>query len=451
MCQSHGPRLKILTLTYTEHASGAGIAAMRLHRAMCVAGIDSTFAVVAKRSQFVDVKSLGSRWTFPACAARQFVSKQLLRLTGAAKGETLSINFLPSRLDRVINRLAPDIVHLHWVGAEMIRVEEIARIAAPIVWTLHDEWVNIGVEHYRPLSDVRLDALPPPRRSVLFRWLDAWTRRRKLRCWQLSKPSFVAPSRWLAAATQQVLPEGLREVRTIPNPLPLDVFRPVAMAEARVKLGLPPEGRLIAFGALNSTGDARKGYALLQLALKQLALNPEMRGTSLLLFGNQRTQEDCIEGLPCYPLGTTEDPHRLAMFYSASDVFVCPSLQENLPNTVAEALACGTPCVAFAIGGLPDMIDHGENGYLARPFDPTDLAAGVEAVLQMSNASRSFARAKAEAMFSGDSVVASYLELYRKILADSTTEIMSSVEQASGQQPPRSKATIRLSFDIEAT
>jgi glycosyltransferase involved in cell wall biosynthesis len=413
----NGSAMKILSITYTDQFSGAGIAAIRLHRALLDAGVDSTMAVMAKRSDLEDVVPLGTMPTFAACAVRQFLSKQLLRAAGCIKGETLSTNLFPSGLHRVINRIAPDLVHLHWIGGETIQIEEIARIEAPIVWTLHDEWPAIGMEHYRTFPDRR--GVPPvasPRRSWLFRRMDSYVRARKQICWQKAKPSFVAPSRWLTALAQQELPSGLRPVRTIPNTVPLDIFRPISKSEARYKLGLPAEARLIAFGAINSTGDSRKGYAVLRAALKLFAERLGENSATLLLFGNRMGHEEAIEGLPCRFYGVTNDTSQLALLYAAADVFVCPSLQENLPNTVAEALSCGTPCVGFAIGGLPDLIDHGRNGYLARPFDAADLALGIETVVAMPDSARVRARAKAEMLLDGKQVAASYLQLYREIL-----------------------------------
>lgn len=410
--------MRLLSITYTDRRSGAGIAALRLHRALALAGVDTTMGVMT-RKPVDDALALGTTLTFAACAIRQVASKWVLRLAGAGEGQTLSLNLFPSGLHRIINRFAPDLLHMHWVGAETIRLEEIERITCPVVVTLHDEWPVLGVRHYSdPPSHTGIGNIEGSRASRRFDRLDKWQQTRKLACWRRKSPYFIAPSEWMASQILAAMPEAESRTMVIPNTVPTQVFTAADRTAARLKLGLPVQGPIIAFGALNGTSDPRKGYTLLQHALGLLADRLAGRA-SLLVFGGKTDGAETIEGFPCRLFGTTEDEAFLALLYAAADVFVCPSLQENLPNTVAESLACGTPCVAFRIGGLPDMVTHERTGYLADPFDPVDLADGIAWVLGPSHECiRQAARDDAERMFAADVVSQKHVALYRRAISE---------------------------------
>jgi glycosyltransferase involved in cell wall biosynthesis len=131
------------------------------------------------------------------------------------------------------------------------------------------------------------------------------------------------------------------------------------------------------FGAVGATSDNRKGFHLLQSALKDLSQSNFTEDFDLVVFGTTKSSEIEECGFKVHYLGHLSDDTSLVLAYSAADIFVAPSTQENLANTVLESIACGTPCVAFRIGGMPDLIEHKQNGYLAQPFDITDLAKGI--------------------------------------------------------------------------
>jgi glycosyltransferase involved in cell wall biosynthesis len=145
---------------------------------------------------------------------------------------------------------------------------------------------------------------------------------------------------------------------------------------------LPQDKQLILFGSLKATGDKRKGFHLLQPALRDLSKSGWQDRLELVIFGASEPDNPPDFGLKAHYLGTFSDDLSLALVYSAADVFVLPSTQENLANTVMEAIACGTPCVAFNIGGMPDMIEHQKNGYLAQAYKNEDLAQGIAWVLE---------------------------------------------------------------------
>jgi glycosyltransferase involved in cell wall biosynthesis len=185
---------------------------------------------------------------------------------------------------------------------------------------------------------------------------------------------------------------------------------------ARHQLNLPQDKKIVAFHA---TGARRKGLHLLTPALEILAESELGSDVELAVLGGFHPKKSTSLSVKTHALGEIQDDRRLTLFYSAIDVFVLPSTEDNLPNTIMEAFACGTPCVAFSIGGVPDMIDHATNGYLCRPFESPDLADGISWVLdnevRRKNLSAN-ARQKVLKEYSPKLIADQYLDLYQQIL-----------------------------------
>jgi glycosyltransferase involved in cell wall biosynthesis len=399
--------MKVAAITYTDALSGAGIAALRIQRAVSSHGVESKLHVLRKRTDAPDVEEIGDRWTRRAQALRARLSQAIFSISVGRPDVMLSANLFPTGIDRRLAGLDADLLHLHWVGAEMIKIEELGRLARPVVWTLHDEWFYEGIDHYRSLDGI-VEA-GSPATSPAGGVLDRSVRSRKAIAWERLDPFVVAPSRWLA---ENVRLSGLvppDRIRVIPNPIPTETYRPIDRALARQTLGLPQDHKVIGFGAVRADMDPRKGYALLIQALEHLAAGTSTPMT-LIVFGAHRGSDD----LPfaAHFSGTIAADADLARLYAAMDVFVCPSLQENLPNTVGEAMACGIPCAAFRVGGIPDLIQHGVNGYLARPFEAEDLARGILACLAESEAMGRAGRAIAEAALDPFRCASMYAAVY---------------------------------------
>lgn len=161
----------------------------------------------------------------------------------------------------------------------------------------------------------------------------------------------------------------------IPHGIDLKTYQPHDRNFARKALKLPINKPLILFGASSAMKDKRKGIYLLEETLQRLETFEFKEQPEVLILGASYGDLNCP--FPVHYLGTLQDEISLSLAYSCADVFVAPSLEDNLPNTVVEAIACGVPCVAFRIGGMPDLIGHGYNGYLASPFDVADFAQGI--------------------------------------------------------------------------
>jgi glycosyltransferase involved in cell wall biosynthesis len=244
----------------------------------------------------------------------------------------------------------------------------------------------------------------------------------KIRQWDDVTLTVVTPSRWMATCVQKSYLFRSARVVTIPNGIDIERFRPIDKKMARKLLTLPEYKKLVLFGAIAGTTEHRKGFHKLQEAIIRLVARGNIDDVELVVFGATRPATSLDLGLTIHYMGTLHDDVSLALLYSAADVFVLPSLQDNLPNTIMEALACGTPCVAFDIGGVPEMVEHQVNGYLAVPHEPSDLAAGIAWVLrdlgQWQTLSEN-ARKKAESEFALDKVARRYAELYAEVIANS--------------------------------
>ncbi|HEX7387966.1 MAG TPA: glycosyltransferase [Castellaniella sp.] len=299
-------------------------------------------------------------------------------------------------------------------------VAEIGKICQPCVWTLHDMWAFCGSEHYAA-DDISARWRAPyttSNRASNESGLDVsrWVWLRKKRAWQYPL-QVVAPSQWLANCVRGSELMGGWPVSVVPNVLDTEQFQPWPKALARKLLGLPENKQLVLFGAIGGGTDPRKGWDLLQGALEALAAaHPNLE---CVVFGQSEPVHPPELGLPIHWLGRLNDDTTIALAYGAADVTVVPSRQENLPQTGTEAQACGCPVVAFNCTGLPDVVVHGETGYLARPYDVADLAHGICWVLEdiaRHAALCAAARERAVRLWSPAVVVPQYLSIYQEAI-----------------------------------
>jgi len=327
---------------------------------------------------------------------------------------------VPDMVPSDIAVLLPDIVHIHWIGYGFLRIESLKKFNRPIVWTLHDMWAFTGGCHYSDNCDrFQQDCGNCQQLNrMVENDLSRSVFKRKEKAWAGLDIIIVTPSSWLAECAKKSSLFKSRRIEVIHNGLDLTLFKPVEKTTTRKIWDLPINKNLILFGAMSATSDHRKGFDLLYEGLKQLAAK-WLDKAELVVFGDSEPENPPDFGLPVHYLGRLHDDVSLSLLYAAADVMVVPSRQDNLPNTVVESLACGTPVVAFDIGGMPDMIDHQINGYLAKPFDVSDLVAGIDCVLSNENHHKELcinAREKAVACFDIKKVAMHYADLYESIV-----------------------------------
>ncbi len=323
-------------------------------------------------------------------------------------------------LGRELNKEQSDVVNLHWLGTGTLSIEEIGRLRHPVVLSLHDMWTFCGAEHYtydrRFESGYATGTRPDGESGVDWNRI-VWSR--KAKAWR-HPMTVVTPSRWLADCVGRSRLMSSWPVHVIPNPIDLNLWSPMDRREARSSLGLPPDGWVVAFGADGGEAKSIKGGDLLRKALRRLPGNlaNSMRSDlRLVVFGGKRAfVEEGALPFTVHHLGRVQDDGVLRAVYSAADVMVVPSRQDNLPNTAVEAQACGTPVVGFCVGGLPDIVDDGVNGRLVAAFDTEALARAIAWVVErperngrLSAASRRSAIAKFDPMRIADA----YVDVYR--------------------------------------
>jgi glycosyltransferase involved in cell wall biosynthesis len=336
--------------------------------------------------------------------------------------------WFPDNVAPKVAKYDPDVINLHWICRGYLQVETLAKFNKPLLWTFHDMWGFTGGCNYSEGCDRYQQSCGNCPQLSSDRTLDLsrWTWQRKAKAWKNLNLAIATPSQWLAKVTQSsalfknVLPEVRVEV--IPNGIDTEIYRPFDKKIAREILRLPQDKQLVLFGAISATSDRRKGFHLLQSALQNLSQSKWQDRIELVVFGSTQPNDAPNLGFPSHYLGKFSDDISLALIYSAADVFVAPSLEDNLPNTVLEAIACGTPCVAFSIGGMPDLIEHEQNGYIASAFAVEDLSQGIAWVLEnperyqkLSN----YARDKAIKEFTQELQARRYSSLFEQMVSKS--------------------------------
>jgi glycosyltransferase involved in cell wall biosynthesis len=370
--------LRVLHAATHEH-TGAGRAAVRIHAAVARAGVDSRLLALHGTAARPGVELLGDSTQRRLANWRLRAEEALLSLQSGGETGYRSLGFASPGMEAVRAR-NPDVVHLHWIPG-LLAMADLPRLHKPVVWTFHDEWPICGAEHYtglaRPREGYRADNRAPGAGGPD---LDRWLWRRKRALWQHFSPVIVSPSHWLAGEVRESLMFGGRRIHVVPNPLDTALFRPQERAAARDQLGLPAGRTLLLFGAWGATADRRKGFQVLAEALRRLAERGLADSADLVLFG--AAGSGSVQGFATHWMGFIEDEAKMSRLYAACDAFALPSLQDNFPNTLAEAMACGLPTVASSVGGVPDLVQHMETGLLAPPGDAAALADALALILR---------------------------------------------------------------------
>lgn len=385
--------MRVVHVSASDGGGGAARAAYRLHQALRADGVDSKMVVARKTTQDPFVYG-----------PTGLVGDVLSTLSAAlewlpVKAYGLSVRhfspgfFTSPGVVRQVNSLNPDVVHLHWIAGGALGIRGLRRLAAPLVWTLHDMWPFTGGCHYdrgcgrHREGCGRCPILGSSSRFDLSR-LQAWRKRRAIS--RMGKVRFIGSSSWIAAEAGVSLIARRSEIEVHPNPVDHNVFAPVEKSFARRVLGLPTDVPLLLFVAAKPTTNPVKGFDHLVDAIERL----RAAEANLVLVGAVDASTLPMLPVRVHVLGELHDDVSLTLAYSAADVAVVPSVQDNAPLVVSEAMACGTPVVAFSIGGLPDLVRHRETGFLASPFDPVEFATGIDWVLAENREGRIGAAAR---------------------------------------------------------
>jgi len=409
--------LRILQINYSDSKGGAARAAMRIHEGLSRLEVESLLLVSHKttsNSYIISPKSKTEKINYLLRSQLDQIPVNLYK----NRNNLFSPSWVPfSSIINTINNINPDLVHLHWVTGGMIRIEDLLKVNKPIVWTLHDMWAFTGGCHIDDSCGKYKQECNycPVLGSNNKRDLSSFGFKRKQRVYEeLNQFTLVGPSQWMVNSIKSSRLMSKFNTVKIPNPIDLHVFKPLTQAVARSILNIDANKRIILFGATNATGDINKGYKELYKAIELI----DQKNTELYIFGATQEKSKLNFNCPVKYLGLLHDDISLMVLYSAADVMVVPSKQETFGQTALEAMACGTPVVAYGSTGLLDIVDHQENGYLAKPSDSNDLANGIEWVLSNKSNKLLFERTieKVRDCFDLRIVAQKYRDLYMDII-----------------------------------
>ncbi|WP_147238752.1 glycosyltransferase family 4 protein [Mucilaginibacter hurinus] len=414
--------MKVTLINTTDAGGGAPAACMRLLKALVAKQVDAAMVVQEKKTTEPNVRNVTGKWT----GRINFLRERLPFIFFYEKNKSVRFAFSPANAGNNISADSEiadaDVLHLHWTNSGFQSINNLKNLFAlnkPMVWTLHDMWAFTGGCHYsggcnhfiNQCGDCWMLRNPQPDDLSHAGWL------RKTSLFAAKNITVVTCSNWLAdMARKSSLLKGCNII-TIPNPINTHIFAPGNKAAIRKKRGIGVDSKVILFGAAN-INDRRKGISYLVSALNKLK-NDYNPGASIevVIFGKNKHFDVSTLPFKVHELNIITSENELAEIYSLADVFISPAIEDNLPNMVMEAMSCATPVVAFNTGGIPDLVDHMKNGYLALHKSSEDLAKGLHQMLFSGDAVNMSieARNKVLANFTNEIVAKRYIDLYQSI------------------------------------
>ena len=419
--------MRVLIVNTSERIGGAAIAAGRLVEALKNNGIKAKMLVREKQTDRLSVIELKRNWW----RVWQFIWERILiwKENRFKKHNLFAVDIANTGTDITVlpEFQAADIIHLHWINQGMLSLNDIRKIllsGKPVVWTMHDMWPCTGICHHARECDKyhqECHHCPYIYKGGGKKDLSNQVFKKKKEIYQSAPVTFVTCSRWLKErAGQSALLNG-HTIVDIPNPISTGLFKPQNSLAARNKMELPTDKKLILFGSVKVT-DKRKGIDYFVESCKLLAeMHPKLKEElGVVVYGKNSEQLKPLIPFQVYALDYISNEKDLVNIYNAVDLYVTPSLEENLPTTIMEAMACGVPCVGFNVGGIPEMIDHLHNGYVAEYKSAEDLANGIIWTLSESEYQSLSEEAcrKAVSNYSESIVAKKYIDIYNKITGD---------------------------------
>ncbi len=419
-------KLKVIHLNTYEGNGGAGRACLRLSDALNAYGAQSAVLVFYQLKEsnrtinFSKTPFQKSLALFNILAER-FLVKPFVK----ALKTPFSLQWFGRSVIKHPDVKQADIIHLHWINHGFLSpkfLTQLDELDKPLVWTFHDSNAFTGGCHVRYACENyhQQCGYCPLLKSSGKDDLSHQTWLKKMKAYENLNFHIVAPSQWMKDSVKISSLLGARTVSVIPNTIEIDVFKPYVKAEAKKILKIAPDKFVLMSGFMPSKNDKHKGTAHLLEALQKFSKRPGVKkeNIELVIFGNKENAQ-----MPEFPfkttfLGTITQDEHLAKCYSAADAFISASLEDNLPNTVMESLACATPVIAFKTGGIPDMVQHLENGFLANYASAVDLANGMEWIYRHQDKTtlQKEARRTILTTFSPEVIAAKHLKLYESLI-----------------------------------
>lgn len=411
--------MKILIINTAENKGGAAVACNRLHEALVSNGYNSKMLVRQKSSNDSSVFEFTNSIVRKKVNLFFFFLELFILKFFKRDGFDFSLPWFGPSLHKHPLVKEADIIHLHWVQNSYVTlrcIKKLQQLNKPIVWTLHDMWAFTGGCHYNVdcrKFETACDSCPQLKNNSIIDFSrSTFNAKREI---YLSSIKIVTPSKWLSKEARASYLFRNNSIEVIPYNINFNLFKPVEKNIAKQHFNIDTNKKVILFVSMNIE-DTRKGFDFFKQAILKLeAENPSWTDThEILAIG--RNSDIKHFNTKIHYTGRLSEVEKISMAYSAADVFVAPSIQDNLPNTVIESLACGTPVVAFSIGGMTDMIVHQQTGYLASYKDSTELSIGIKFCLK--NDLSKMTRASALSKFQSVEIAKSYVNLYTELLND---------------------------------
>jgi glycosyltransferase involved in cell wall biosynthesis len=417
--------MKVALVNTSDTIGGAAVACNRLLHALNSQHVQVNLLVQKKQSNSLLVNSTTNSYFKSKLNFYRFAYERLLfSLKEKSKEVRFAFSLANTGEDISNNTLIKqsDIIHLHWINFGFLSLNSLRKLFAlnkPVVWTLHDMWSFTGGCHYCGDCNAykteckNCPFLKHPYKNDISNII--WNK--KLKLYNNKNITIVTCSKWLAeVARNSSLLKNFR-IESIPNPIDISIYQPFGKEALRNSMNLVNNKKYILFGSMNIE-DKRKGFYYLSQALEILhQRHPELHEIiELIVFG--KSNQSVFSKLPykTNDLGMLKDENKIVQAYNAADLFILPSLEDNLPNTIMESLSCGTPVVAFNTGGIPEMIDHKSNGYLTDYKNAEDLANGIYWTLFQSENADINARKKVLESYTYEIVAEKYKQLYNDLL-----------------------------------
>ena len=425
--------MKIVHISTYERAGGAAIAAARLHTGLRRLGHESTLLVRDRTLDDVVAGTMSVPRGEHASLSTPLLERVLQTLFTNRQKEGQNRFFstdLPTR-DLAGLRVVQDaeVINVHWTPGTLSAagVRRIQDLGKPVVWTLHDQFPFTGGCHYSgDCVGYTTGCLDCPEMSDGTGLVPSLLLEHKREWLDVARLTVVCPSEWLAACARRSLLLGNARVHTIPNGVPVSTYQRLSREEARKRFALPRDAVVVLLGS-QQLDDIRKGHHHVMAALERLSAAPPVRqrlADRTLVFAAFGAGSLVQGGVPVLSLGRLVGDEQMAAAYRAADVFVLPALEDNLPNTLLESIAAGTPVVAYATGGIPDVLVDGACGVLVPRGDVHALERGIDSLVsdpgarqRMRAACDAFARERLDLTVQAGA----YLRLYGTLLQAAST------------------------------
>ena len=417
----NNPPMKILFINQIDKAGGAAIAAWRISNSLEKNfETENSFIVASKHSDNENVFDCT-----PKNKMKRLIDEYILKITNTLGLQYISIPFHKQAILQKVKDIKPDIISLHNIHGGYFELGLLKKLSTYciIVWTLHDMWSFTRNASYTFGKEAWQDLKTFPNEKTIYPQIGIDTGnyliKKKKKIYQSSNLILVAPSKWLFDLAKQAPVFENKDIYLLPNAINLDHFNAVDKRMSKKEIGVGPNEKTIFFNSDWIKIEARKGGDKLLSILVDLNKNITNKVTLLLIGREVPNEIKSLSNLVINYQGKVYTENILVKLYNTSDVVIHPSIEDNLPNVLVEAAACGTPCIAFDVGGTSDIVINNYNGYLIKPFDINAFSSKIIELISDEEKLNRFsinARKHAEENFDSKIIARTYFSLFNKLL-----------------------------------